>query len=322
VRVGVIGTNWGRMHIGAFRGAGAEVVALCGRDLEKTRRIAAQESIGLATTDVAELCAACELVVVASPDAEHARHANAALDAGRHLLCEKPLAFTASDARALANRPTQSIAAVGFPYRMLPPFAALHRWSRTRAPRALSLSLRNSFAAAPGREASGDFGGLSHLVDAALWLMNAPPVWVQSALLGAPPHSVTLSIGFKSGGLATITQLASEQPGIWGDWRLHGEGWDASVCGGYVPELGGWRIGPTRSFEQGGLAELSPELSPVPMQREPWAQAHLATARELLSVIAGAPRAHLATLDEGARVQEVLAATAEAHSSAARVILR
>src|SRR5262245_38143661 len=63
MRIGIIGTNWGRMHIGAFRAAGAEVVALCGLDAGRARSVATEERIPLATTDVAELIAASEAVV-------------------------------------------------------------------------------------------------------------------------------------------------------------------------------------------------------------------------------------------------------------------
>ena len=55
VRIGVIGTKWGLMHVGAFRAAGAEVAALCGQNPDNTRAVAAREVIPLATTDVLEL---------------------------------------------------------------------------------------------------------------------------------------------------------------------------------------------------------------------------------------------------------------------------
>ena len=86
VRIGVIGTKWGLMHVGAFRAAGAEVTALCGRSPDNTRDVAAREGIPLATTDVRELCAAVDAVVVASPDAQHPAHVEAALEAGRAVL--------------------------------------------------------------------------------------------------------------------------------------------------------------------------------------------------------------------------------------------
>ena len=47
---------------------------------------------------------AAELVVVAAPHREHARIAGAALDAGRHVIVDKPLAVTAGEAAVLAAR--------------------------------------------------------------------------------------------------------------------------------------------------------------------------------------------------------------------------
>ncbi len=123
MRIGVIGTNWGLMHVGAFRAAGAEVAALCGQSPEHTREVAAREGIPLATTNVRELCDAVDAVVVASPDALHREHVEAALEAGRAVLCEKPFTRTEEEALALVARARSSRrpCAVNFPYRMLAP---------------------------------------------------------------------------------------------------------------------------------------------------------------------------------------------------------
>jgi myo-inositol 2-dehydrogenase/D-chiro-inositol 1-dehydrogenase len=314
MRVGVIGTNWGRMHIGAFRRAGAEVVALCGRDAAKTAQIAAEEGIVLATTDVAQLCAASQVVVVASPDNEHPAHVLAALKAGCDVLCEKPLARTADQATQLAleaaARPSQ-VCAVGFPYRQLPPFVALHQWA-TQSPRPsqLTVSVRNAFAAAPGREASGDFGGVSHLLDAALWLMGDRPAWVHASFQGLPPHSVSMVIGLAAGGQVTLSQTACVEPGIHGAWSLTADGREAAVAGGYLPKLGGWRVGPAQAFTAEGVVTLAGEVAPIEGALEPWAQAHVETARELLQAISRGGQGRLASFEDGAIVQRVLGAAA------------
>lgn len=322
MRIGVIGTNWGLMHVGAFRAAGAEVVALCGRDEEKTRTIAGREGIPLATTDVGRLCAEVDAVVVASPDTQHLAHVRAALDAGRDVLCEKPLAHSLEEAHAIAKRARTSSRrmSVCFPYRALPTFAAL----RTAAGgvRHVAVTVRNSFAAAEGRAtsgplvgASGDFGGMSHLVDAACWLMGDSPEWVQAALVGRPAHTSAVQVGFARGGLATITQIAASEPGIHGEWVVTGDDWEATLAGGYVPAIGGWRLSPVRLFERGTLRELAPGVEALPGGREPWAEAHVETARRFL---AGNP---LATLDDGVLVQGVLAAAAQSETKGRRVHL-
>src|SRR5689334_8417347 len=92
------------MHVGGFRGVGAEVIGLCGIHPEKTREIASREGIPLATVDPAELVAASDAIVVASPDAFHAPHAALAMSAGKHVLVEKPLTRDIADAENLLAR--------------------------------------------------------------------------------------------------------------------------------------------------------------------------------------------------------------------------
>ncbi|MDY7227683.1 Gfo/Idh/MocA family protein [Hyalangium rubrum] len=329
MRIGVIGTNWGLMHVGAFRAAGAEVVALCGQKQEHTREVAAREGIPLATTDVRELCSAVDAVVVASPDALHRQHVEAAIDAGRAVLCEKPLARTEADALALvararvASRPC----AVNFPYRMLPPLRTLKAWLLERPLHQLVVTMRNSFvpreAAGPDpfTGASADWGGLSHLLDAALWLSGASPTWVQASLSGRPVHTAALHVGLSSGAVLVLTHAASPEPGLHGGWTLIGQDWEAGFSGGYVPSRDGWCVSPVRCFREGAWTDLASGLEPRPGEREPWAEAHVETARRFLAVLRGAPLTELATLEEGATVQRLLAAAVVSEQQGRRVTL-
>lgn len=312
MRIGIIGTGWGLMHVGGFRGAGAEVVGLCGIHPEKTREIASREGIRLATVDPAKLVAVSDAIVVASPDAFHASHAALAMSAGKHVLVEKPLTRELAEAEALQVKdsalPAGQISAVNFPYRMLPPMLALWRWIRSRPPpEELHVSVRNSFLFGEGVGASGDLGGASHVIDAALWLMGSPPSWLQAAITG---WSLGLHLGLKSGALITVSHRPAPEPGIDGQWSVRGSGWEAQLAGGYVPALGGWRIGPARGFENGQWFELSPRVEPIPGHREPWAQAHVETARAFLAAIRGEDRGSLARIEEGAVVQRILDAAA------------
>ncbi|NMO14459.1 Gfo/Idh/MocA family oxidoreductase [Pyxidicoccus fallax] len=329
VRIGVIGTKWGLMHVGAFRAAGAELTALCGRSPDNTREVAAREGIPLATTDVRELCAAVDAVVVASPDSLHAAHVETALESGRAVLCEKPLTRTAAEARTLLARARTATrpSAVNFPYRMLPPLRGLKAWLAERPVRHLVLTLRNGFVADDGTTsgpllgASGDWGGVSHVLDAALWLAGASPVWVQASLSGRPVHTAALHVGLSSGAVLVLTHAASPEPGIHGGWTLLGRGWEAGFSGGYVPSRGGWCVSPVRGFEHGEWRDVAPGVEPRPGEREPWAQAHVEVARRFLGLLRGEARDGLATLEDGATVQDILAAAMTSEQEGRRVHL-
>jgi myo-inositol 2-dehydrogenase/D-chiro-inositol 1-dehydrogenase len=340
VRVGIIGTKWGRMHIGGFRAAGAEGVeirALCGSDPEKTARIAREEGIRLATTRVDELCAAVDVVVVSGPDRLHHEHITAALDAGCHVLSEKPLTRTAEDALALASRAGELAAsgrrcAVSFPYRMSPPLVALQGWLEQREPGVwLTVTLRSSFAAAEGRAAegpimgaSGDFGGASHVLDAAFWLMRGRPLWAQAIMDGRPAHSLAMHIGLDTGGVVSVNHVAAYDPGIIGVWHLIGSGWEARFTGTYRPQDHGWTIGPSEAWAGAGWHEIGARVQPG-QQGEPWAHAHRDMAAAFLAAVAGeqsGPVARLAGFDRGADVQAAFDAAMTSERTHRRVEVR
>src|SRR5260370_31021613 len=101
-RIAVIGAGWGaRVQVPAFREAGLEVVAIAAQDAEKTRRTAAE--LGLTAFDDwhALLASDVDLITIVTPPSEHLTMATAALDAGKHVLCEKPTALHAGEAEAL-----------------------------------------------------------------------------------------------------------------------------------------------------------------------------------------------------------------------------
>lgn len=104
--IGIIGTGWGvRVQVPAFRAAGLEVTALAGRDAVKTARIAADLGIGWSTGDWRALLARPDvaLVSIVTPPNMHCEMAVAALEAGKHVLCEKPTAMNAGEAEHMLN---------------------------------------------------------------------------------------------------------------------------------------------------------------------------------------------------------------------------
>lgn len=134
----------GQVHAHALRAAGVTIVGVASSSRRSAEAAAARLGIARAYADVDELLADdnATLVHVLTPNATHAALATAALDAGRHVVCEKPLATTAADASALASRAsgTGLIAAVPFVYRFHPMVrAARERIARGETGRLLSV---------------------------------------------------------------------------------------------------------------------------------------------------------------------------------------
>ena len=82
-----------------------ELAALCStpRSAEAAAALCAQYGVPLHTTDYGQLLAACDTVYIALPNLLHTPYAKAALEAGRNVIVEKPLAPAAAEAAALAR---------------------------------------------------------------------------------------------------------------------------------------------------------------------------------------------------------------------------
>jgi predicted dehydrogenase len=127
MRVGVIGTGFGsRVHIPAFQqSADFEVVAVVSGRRERAEQAARQAGIGWFSDDYRSMLAEVDLDVVsiATPGGLHHEMVLAAAAAGRHILCEKPFATSASEAQAMlaAVRSAGVGHAINHEFRMQPP---------------------------------------------------------------------------------------------------------------------------------------------------------------------------------------------------------
>jgi len=100
----VVGTGFGcRVHVPALRAAGFEVVALVGADPDRTVRRAERSGVPRSGTDLGEALVldGVVAVTVATPPHTHAALSIAAANAGKHVICEKPFALDAVEARAM-----------------------------------------------------------------------------------------------------------------------------------------------------------------------------------------------------------------------------
>lgn len=235
-KVGIIGTGWGtRVQIPAFRRAGLEVGAIAGRNPEKTEDLARKNGIPRWFSDWRELIdeEEIDLVTVVTPPFQHLEMTRAALEAGKHVLCEKPTAMNAGEARELveaADAHSDRIALIDHELRFLPAWCAARgcideigeiRWAEAR----YASPSRND----PGRvwnwwssEAHG--GGVlgavgSHLIDACRYFIGEIShvrAILRTFIKERPgrdgnPKTVTsddwatLDLKFESGAIAAIT---------------------------------------------------------------------------------------------------------------------
>jgi predicted dehydrogenase len=110
------------------------LAAICGRDRAATEAAAGRLGWAAAETDWRALIARddVQLIDIAAPGSVHAPIAIAALQAGKHVLCEKPLANTLAEAERMsaaadAAFPSGARAMVGFNYRRVPALALARR---------------------------------------------------------------------------------------------------------------------------------------------------------------------------------------------------
>lgn len=139
LRVGMVGHAFmGAAHSHAWRTAGrffdlprrVEMAAVCGRDAESVRASAERYGWESYETDWRALVARPDIDVVdiCTPGDSHAEIALAALAAGKHVLCEKPLANSVEEAEEMAVAAEEARAAgvrsmVAFNYRRVPALA-------------------------------------------------------------------------------------------------------------------------------------------------------------------------------------------------------
>ncbi|RMG41310.1 MAG: gfo/Idh/MocA family oxidoreductase [Planctomycetota bacterium] len=105
VRFGILGTARIAVQVAAaIRGArGAELRAVASRDAERARRWAEEHGCAVAYGDYRQLLQdeTIDVVYIPLPPALHPEWTIRAAEAGKHVLCEKPLAATLADARSM-----------------------------------------------------------------------------------------------------------------------------------------------------------------------------------------------------------------------------
>jgi predicted dehydrogenase len=127
-----VGTGFGVFtHLRALRNAGLEVRALVGRDAAKTAARAKLLGVPRACASLREALddAAVQIVTIATPPATHAALVHEAVEAGKHVLCEKPFAMNVAEARGMlaAAERARVVHVLGVEFRFATPHELLRR---------------------------------------------------------------------------------------------------------------------------------------------------------------------------------------------------
>jgi predicted dehydrogenase len=185
--VGIVGLGFGRAHIPAFQANGCEVVAVCQRDEATAQKIAGRYGVPQTFARWEEMLdrARPEVVVIAAPPALHKSIALAAFERGAHVLCEKPLAMDAAEARTMieAAGRAKRVGMTAFNWRFSASMLRFHdmvqaghvgrpfhlggRWLGGRWADESAASTWRMDRAQAGHGAMGDMG--VHLIDLVRW---------------------------------------------------------------------------------------------------------------------------------------------------------
>ncbi len=239
IRVGVVGTSWftETFHILPLKShPGAEVAAVCGRREDYTQEIARKHAIPHAFIDYEAMIqhANLDAVVVSAPDDLHHSMSMTALEAGKHVLCEKPLALNAAQAREIVACAEDKgvVQMTNFSYRWMPNnqyMKQLVEQGYTGKP--YHSHFRFHFGYGGGGDyawrfdrqrsngALGDMG--SHMIDLARWLVGEIE-WVSASLgihierqgpeggtLDPANDTALLNLGFANGAQGSILASAA-----------------------------------------------------------------------------------------------------------------
>lgn len=107
IKAGVVGVGFiGVAHIEALRRLGVDVVGVVGSSPERAQAKADAANLPKVYDSLADLAGDPEIDVIhiASPNYAHADQVRVALDAGKHVVCEKPLALNSADTADLVAR--------------------------------------------------------------------------------------------------------------------------------------------------------------------------------------------------------------------------
>lgn len=212
LRIGIIGVGGIAQdrHIPAFRELKdwCQITAVSDVHVERARKVQAAYCIPHVFEDYHDLFAEVDAVCICTPNKFHAEISIAALEAGVHVLCEKPMALNAEEGEAMlaASRKYGKVLAIAYHYRFMKEVLAAKTIMQEEVGKPLVARVQGlrrrkvpGWGVFTNKELQGggsliDYG--CHLLDLALWLMGNPnPIAVHGNTyntLSKTPNQVNL----------------------------------------------------------------------------------------------------------------------------------
>jgi myo-inositol 2-dehydrogenase/D-chiro-inositol 1-dehydrogenase len=222
LRVGLVGAGFiGETHLAAWKSEGIEVVVF---DVDRARSSSLAETFGATVAPTIEaLFVATDVVDICTPTHLHASVAIAAARAGRHVICEKPLARTLADGEAMLAEAGQAGVRllVGQVVRFYPEYAAARQAVMAGAigdPAVLRLTRANSRPRQPADHWFFDHarsGGIIldlmiHDLDFARWVAGeVVSVACRSAAFERPEAGVDHAVALLTHASGAISHVSS-----------------------------------------------------------------------------------------------------------------
>ena len=340
LRVGVIGLGMGRAHIKGWREhPQVEVVAIADPDAARLELVGEEFGIAGCYASAAALLDNTQLDVVSicTPNKFHKELTLAALAAGCHVLCEKPMAMNAQEGREMldaANAAGKRLM-INFSYR----FSAASRALKTQVDAGLFGDFYFGRSVWHRRRGMPGFGGWFgtkalagggplidlgvHRLDLALWLMGYPqPTWV----MGSTYNPIASDLAQKAGKTFDVEDLAAGFIRFDNGATLALEAsWAANIQEAELMEtrLLGTKAGLLQKNLQEGYtfdAHVFTEVNGAPVNMHmcpPTAPAHSAMYDYAQAILSGQP--HPAGAEQGLIVMQILDALYESARTGAPV---
>jgi predicted dehydrogenase len=358
IGIGIIGTGFARTtQLPAWRACeGARVVAVASGHRENAEEAAREFDIPVVAEDWRELVARddVDLVSIVTPPSTHREMTLAALDAGKSVLCEKPMAMNAEETDEMRQRAreTKLLALVDHELRFLPARRLMRELilsgelGRVRHAKFLFRSDSRASADRPwnwwsdagaGGGALGAIG--SHAVDALEWLLSTQVSHVSATLVAhvrerldtasgelrpvTTDDEANLLLHFGDGavtegatGVVSLSMVEAGKP----EHRIEVFGSEGALMVDGAGALFQARVG------GGEWRKVSTDSAPLAagLRDNEWSRGFTALSREIVAALREG-RGHVAgaaTFDDGHRTQLVLDAARAAHDGGCRVTVR